>query len=188
MQALEARKAHRDELDTLRGLRRAQTLFLVFFVGCVAGYVYEEIFYYLTEHFVGNRGFLFGPWLPVYGCGAVLMVLLLRPMKRYPVRLFALSMLVTGVLEYATGFVMWEIWRKRWWDYTGLFLNLGGYVCLRSVLSFAVGGFLLLYCAEPLVVRLSGRMGARRRALLCGVIAAALILDLILSLLFRDPI
>lgn len=177
-----------EEQHEYRGLQRVQVLFLVFFICCIAGWIYEEVFYYATEHFVGNRGFLFGPWLPVYGSGAVLMVLLLKRFKRRPALFFALSMLVTGVLEYLTGFLMWEVWHKRWWDYTGLFLNIDGYVCLRSVLSFGVGGLLLMYLAEPLLDRFADRLGAKRRFAVCGVIAAVLALDLILSFIFRDPI
>jgi len=122
---------------------------LIFLTGGLAGYIYEVIFYLLTEGILINRGFLYGPFLPVYGWGALLMTILLRP-----IAVFFLAAIITGVLEYLTGHIMFLIWNKRWWDYTGLFLNINGYVCLRSVISFAIGGLLLIYMVVPLLRKL----------------------------------
>lgn len=81
--------------------------------------------------------------------GAVFLNLLLKRFKKYPMLVFLLSILITGVLEYITGDIMFKIYNRTWWDYTGLFLNIGGYVCLRSVLSFSVGAMFLIYFIEP---------------------------------------
>lgn len=167
---------------------RWQTLFLIFFVGCVVGWVYEEFFYYFTENWVGNRGFLYGPYLPVYGSGSVLMVVLLTKVRSNPLLLFGLAMLVTGVLEYFTGLIMWQVWQQRWWDYTGLFLNIGGFVCLRSVLTFGLGGWALLYGLEPLTVRFTQWLSPQKRRVLCLALIGIMTVDLALTLLLRHPI
>ncbi|MGN1250956.1 MAG: putative ABC transporter permease, partial [Candidatus Spyradocola sp.] len=78
-------------------------LFLIFLMGCFAGWVYEEIFYWITESLLRNRGVLYGPWLPIYGVGA-LGIYALKPLRRWPVLLFALCVAVTGVVEYAVGY------------------------------------------------------------------------------------
>ena len=118
-------------------------------IGCFVGWIYEEIFYLVVDHKLINSGFLYGPYLPVYGWGAVVINLLLKRFKKYPILVFLLSILITGVLEYITGDIMFKIYNRTWWDYTGLFLNIGGYVCLRSVLSFSVGAMFLIYFIEP---------------------------------------
>lgn len=122
---------------------------LIFMIGSFIGWIYELLFYLLVDHVLVNSGFLYGPYVPVYGFGAVLMVIFLKRFKKNPFVLFLMAVLLTGVLEYVTGIVMWEIWSKRWWDYTGLFLNIGGYVCLRSVITFGIGGLILMYLIEP---------------------------------------
>ena len=126
---------------------------LIFFAGSFAGYIYEVIFYLLFDHELVNRGFLYGPYLPVYGFGAVILVFLLKRFKKNPLVVFLFAMFVTGVVEYFTGYLMWQIYHKMWWDYTGLFLNIDGYVCLRSVLTFGIGGILLIYLIEPLICK-----------------------------------
>ena len=79
-------------------------LFLIFLTGCLVGWVYEEIFYWITEGLLRNRGVLYGSWLPIYGIGA-LGIYALKPLKRHPVLLFLLCVVVTGVVEYIIGYV-----------------------------------------------------------------------------------
>ena len=73
-------------------------LFLVFLAGCVVGWVYEEIFYWITEGVLRNRGILYGPWLPIYGIGA-LGIYAMKPLKKNPLLLFILCMAVSGAVE-----------------------------------------------------------------------------------------
>lgn len=134
-------------------LTEIKAYILVFITGGFAGYIYEVLFYLITEGTPINRGFLYGPFLPVYGWGALLMALLLKKVKKHPFLVFFLAAIITGILEYLTGYIMFLIWHKRWWDYTGLFLNIDGYVCMRSVITFAIGGLLLIYVVEPLIRR-----------------------------------
>lgn len=122
---------------------------LIFLIGSLIGWIYEEIFYYVTENTISNRGFFYGPYLPVYGVGSVILMITLKKLKKYPILIFILSMLITGIVEYITGYVMYAIYERVWWDYTGLFLNIDGYVCFRSVFTFAIGTIVLMYFIEP---------------------------------------
>lgn len=160
-------------------------LFLIFFIGCFIGWLYEEIFYYVGEGIIVNRGFLYGPYLPVYGVGAVLIYLLLNRFKKYPLLVFLLSFIITGIVEYLTGLWMWEVYHKRWWDYTGLFLNIDGYVCFRSLFTFAVASLTLIYLVVPLIDKLIKKMGKKGSFALSLTIGIIMIIDLILTLLFR---
>lgn len=125
-------------------------LVLIFLVGSLVGFLYEEIFYLITDHKLYYQGFLYGPYLPIYGWGSLLL-LSLKKFKKNPVLVFLFAILITGVLEYFSGYFMFKIFNKRWWDYTGLFLNIDGYVCLRSVLTFSIGAIILIYWLEPII-------------------------------------
>lgn len=168
--------------------RAVQLYFFIFLAGCMVGWIYEEIFYYFEDGFFSKRGFLYGPYLPVYGFGALLMVLLLKRFRKNPVIFFLLSVLVTGVLEYVTGLAMWQIWHQRWWDYTGLFLNIEGFVCLRSVISFGLGGLLLIYLIEPALSRLVSKWPRRLINSFCTGVLTIMIIDTVCSFIFRNPV
>ena len=79
-------------------------LFLVFLAGCLVGWIYEEIFYWITEGLLRNRSILYGPWLPIYGIGA-LGIYALKPLKGRPALLFLGCVVLSGVVEYIIGYV-----------------------------------------------------------------------------------
>ncbi|MGN0992322.1 MAG: putative ABC transporter permease [Bacilli bacterium] len=161
---------------------------LIFFIGSVVGYIYEVIFYLLFDHELVNRGFLYGPYLPVYGFGAVILVFLLKRFKKNPLVVFLLAMFVTGVVEYFTGYLMWQIYHKMWWDYTGLFLNIDGYVCLRSVLTFGIGGILLIYLIEPLVCKFISSVKKKKVYSVSYLFLFIIIFDFVLTIMFRNKL
>lgn len=162
-------------------------LFLIFLTGCFAGWIYEEIFYWITEGMLRNRGILYGPWLPIYGIGA-LGIYALKPWKKNPVLLFLLCAVVTGVVEYIIGFAGIHFWGMRLWDYRGLFLNIGGIICFRSVVSFAVMGLVFHYLLEPAAERMIRKANPNVIQIGCLLLALLFLADCILSALFRTPI
>ena len=169
-------------------LELAEMAIIVFILSSITGWVYEFFFYLITEHRAGNSGFFFGPYLPVYGFGALFILLLTRPFRRHPAAVFFGSIPITGILEYFTGLVMFRVWHDRWWDYRGLFLNIDGYVCLRSVLTFAVGAIALTYLIEPFLRRRLGGAGrATARHAICIVFALVFAADAVMTVLWRMP-
>lgn len=156
------------------------TLLLLFFTVSVSGYVWETALYFFMSGTFTNRGFFHGPWLPIYGLGAVLLACLFEKLparlkNRLPV-LFFLSALVCTATEYVLGLYL-EIRRHmRYWDYTGWPLSIGGKVCLISFLFFGFGGPLLERWLLPALKRLSKRLPLHRirsmaflRFLLCAL-------------------
>ena len=162
-------------------------LFLIFLLGCFVGWVYEEIFYWFTEGMLRNRGRLYGPWLPIYGVGA-LGIYALKPIKKHPVLLFALCIAVSGVVEYIIGFAGIYLFGMRLWDYRGLFLNISGIICFRSVVSFGIMGLAFHYVLEPMGERLYAKTPAGIIKNFCFMLVVLLFIDCILSFLFRTPI
>ena len=127
-------------------------LILIFLFGSLVGFIYEELFYLIVDKKIVYQGFLYGPYLPIYGWGC-LGLLSLKKVKKHPSLVFLLAVLITGVLEYISGFMLLKIFNRTWWDYTGLFLNIDGFVCLRSVITFGIGALLLIYIFEPLIIK-----------------------------------
>lgn len=162
-------------------------LFLIFLTGCLAGWIYEEIFYWVTEGLLRNRGILYGPWLPIYGIGA-LAIYAMKPLRKRPLLLFLLCVGVSGVVEYIIGFVGIRCFGLRLWDYRGLFLNLDGIVCFRSVVSFGVMGIAFHFLLEPMGEKLYRKTPAAVAWPASLALAVLFGSDCILSFLFRTPI
>lgn len=162
-------------------------LFLIFVLGCMIGWIYEEIFCWITEGLLRNRGILYGPWLPIYGIGA-LGIYALKPMKQHPVVLFLLCVVVTGVVEYVIGYVGIRYFGLRLWDYRGLFLNIDGIICFRSVVSFGAMGLVFHYLLEPVCAKLFRRMPEHTIHTSCLFLIGLFFVDCVLSALFRTPI
>lgn len=162
-------------------------LFIIFLVGSFAGWIYEETFYWITEGMLRNRGILYGPWLPIYGVGA-LGIYVLKPMKRHPVILFALCVLLSGVVEYIIGYIGIHVFDLRLWDYRGLFLNIDGIICFRSVVSFGVMGLIFLYLLEPVMEITVKKRKSNTVFAVCAFLLLLFVVDCVLSAFFRTPI
>ena len=99
-----------------------------------------------------NRGVLHGPWLPIYGSGAVMILIVLYRFRSKPWLEFLLTILLCGTVEYITSWIL-EITHngQKWWDYTGYFLNINGRVCAEGLLVFGVAGIVFVYLFAPLL-------------------------------------
>ena len=162
-------------------------LFLIFLVGCFAGWIYEEIFYWITEGMLRNRGILYGPWLPIYGIGA-LGIYAMKPLKKNPLILFILCCVITGLVEYVIGFIGVYFLHIKLWDYSGLFLNVQGIICFRSIVSFAVMGVVFHYWIEPFAEKVFYKISMNKIRIISAIILGLFIVDCIFSALFRTPI
>lgn len=162
-------------------------LFMIFIIGCFVGWVYEEAFYWITEGMLRNRGVLYGPWLPIYGIGA-LGIYAMKPFKKQPLTLFLLCAGITGVVEYIIGIISIKFFNMRLWDYRGLFLNIKGIICFRSIISFALLGLLFHYIVEPNAYKLFNKTNKNSTRIVCAAGLLILLIDMVLSLFFRTPI
>ena len=123
---------------------RFPMLMLIFAFGGLFGFIYEEIFYRFDLGEWVKRGTTFGPWIPIYGFGAILILGLTYKVRKNPFLVCLLATIASGVLELATGWVILTVWGIRLWDYNEEILNwgnIGGFVCARSVLFFGISVF-----------------------------------------------
>lgn len=100
------------------------------------------------------RGFLIGPWCPIYGFGALFITLLLRKYYNDPVALFVMSFLMGTILEYVTSYLMEKLFHARWWDYSDHKFQINGRVSLTTSLGFGALGVILVYILNPFFLRI----------------------------------
>ena len=103
-----------------------------------------------TGKFV-NRGFLNGPYCPIYGCGVVIVVAILAPLKENLLILFAGSFLLTSVLEYITGYILEKVFHNKWWDYSDKPFNIKGYVCLKFSIYWGLACTFIMDIIHPII-------------------------------------
>ena len=97
-----------------------------FFVFCFIGWLWEVVLYIVMDHILVNRGTMYGPWLPVYGVGGVAIIFLLDRFKADKVKLFAMAMVVCGIIEFKASWVLDFYFNSQNWDYKNEFLNVNG--------------------------------------------------------------
>ena len=131
----------------------------------------------VTGKFV-NRGFLNGPWCPVYGFGVVIVLTCLEPLQGNLPLLFLGSVALTSALEWLTGFLLEKLFHQRWWDYSNEPFNLGGYICLRFSLAWGLACLFVVELLHPTVLWLIRLIPHTLGVVLLGLLMAALLVDL----------
>lgn len=155
----------------------------LFFTYSLVGWLWEVFYYIVSTGMVVNRGTMHGPWLPIYGCGGILIILLLKPLRDKPVWLFIGATTVCGVVEYMTAWALETFLHKKWWDYTGYFLNIHGRVCFEGLLVFGMAGMAFTYVFSPMLDDLYQKMGMKSRKILCAVLIVLFLADLVWSVI-----
>ncbi|MEE3377901.1 MAG: DUF975 family protein [Lachnospiraceae bacterium] len=128
------------------------TICFLFLVLSFVGWLWEVSLHLIETGKFVNRGVLHGPWLPIYGTGAVIVLLLLKKLRNnLPVH-FAASIILCGFVEYFTGWYL-ELTHdgQKWWDYSGYFLNLHGRICAEGLLAFGILGGVIIYLLAPVL-------------------------------------
>ena len=138
------------------------SLLAVFLAMSMFGWVWEVSLHLIENGVFVNRGALHGPWLPIYGSGALLILTLLYRFRKKPALEFISTVIVCGILEYTTSWVM-EVLNDgtKWWDYSGYFLNLNGRICAEGLLVFGIGGLAITYIIAPIIDNLVSKINER---------------------------
>ena len=124
-----------------------------FYFYCIFGWVFESTYVSLRTHKLTNRGFMKGPWLPLYGSGAILVLLVTLPYADHPVGVYFAGMIAATILEYITGVVMVKLFRVRYWDYSYKKIQFQGHICLSSSLAWGGLSLLMVYVIHPPIVK-----------------------------------
>ena len=125
--------------------------FSLFILYSFIGWVMEVFWTLVTDRKLVNRGFLIGPYCPIYGVGCLLLIILLGRFKDNVFLLFFMSIIVCSILEYMTSYVMEKLFKARWWDYSEYRFNLNGRICAETMIPFGILGVLVVYFLNPFI-------------------------------------
>lgn len=166
-------------------------IFLLTVMGAVVGWIYEMIFYRIDLGYFIKRGHGFGPWLPIYAFGALGLVLITYKRKIHPAILFIVSVIGSGIIEYVTGWVLYNLMGVRLWDYNVEKWNWGnfdGYVCARSVLIFGFFGSIYGAIVVPRFMRFLGKVKARPLVIFSIILAVVVGADVLYGYVIKSII
>ena len=157
-------------------------LFLIFFIYSVIGFIIEiTSCAIITKKFTMARGYLLGPYIPVFGFGALLMVTFLGKYRDDIIVLFVLSAFLCSVVEYFVSLLMEVIFKLRWWDYSKDKFNINGRICLRNGFLFGVGGVVIVKYFHPILNNFLLSLSNNTIIILGWIFAGIIILDTIIS-------
>lgn len=126
--------------------------FSLFLIVSFIGWIVEVIYTFIETRKWVNRGFLLGPYCPIYGISSLLMMITLGNYKDDLFVLFMASIFICTIMEYITSYIMEKIFKARWWDYSHLPFNVNGRVCLSNSILFGIGAVLLLKGILPFIL------------------------------------
>ena len=126
-------------------------IFLLFITYSFLGWIIESVYCsYLEKKFV-NRGFLIGPYCPIYGCAAVLILIFLSKYESNLFIFFSISVLLSGTIEYITSYILEKTFKLSLWDYSEQKFNINGRVGLENLINFGILSVILIKFIHPVI-------------------------------------
>lgn len=158
------------------------TYFILFLIYSFLGWAIEVIVtFYKDKKFV-NRGFLLGPYCPIYGFSSIVMILYLNRYCDSFITVFLLAVVVCSIIEYLVSYLMEKLFNARWWDYSNRKFNINGRVCLENSIWFGLLGTLLIYVVNPFLYNLISKMSDNVLLIVGSFLLIIFVIDLIISL------
>ena len=154
---------------------------ILFFIYSFLGWIMEVSLTLITDKKFVNRGFLLGPCCPIYGCGCILLNLLLHNYTNNVLVLFILTMFTCSLLEYFTSYFMEKIFKLRWWDYSQMRFNINGRICLETMTPFSILGVLAIKYATPFFINNINKLSEKTILIISIILITVFIIDVIIS-------
>lgn len=163
------------------GDEMVKTYILLFFIYSFLGWLMEIFISINEKREVINRGFFIGPYCPIYGCGCLLLILLLQKYSNDPLVLFALAIIICSILEYFTSWFLELIFKMRWWDYTRKKYNINGRICLETMVPFGFMGVLIVKYVNPFLLTIIKSIPFKILDVMVILLIIIFIIDFIIS-------
>lgn len=157
------------------------TNFILFIIYSFLGWLVEVINCSIVEKKLVNRGFLISPICPIYGCGALLITLVLSNYKDDWFVVFCMAVILCGLLEYFTSWLMEKIFHARWWDYSKNKFNINGRICLETMIPFGILGLVIIYILNPFFYNILNLIQTNIASIISIILLIILIIDMVVS-------
>lgn len=141
-------------------MEKLSLYFILFLIYSIIGWSIEVCNSLIVEKKFVNRGFMLGPYCPIYGASALIMILYLEQYKNNILTVFLLAVFICSFVEYIVSYIMEKLFNARWWDYSNRKFNINGRVCLTNAFIFGFLGILLVYFANPLLTNLISKINS----------------------------
>ena len=155
--------------------------FLLFMFYSIVGWTMEVIAVGIEKKKFINRGFFIGPYCPIYGFSAVMMILILGRYHDDPFALFILALVICTFFEYITSVIMEKLFKARWWDYSEKTFNINGRVCLENSVIFGVLGCALIIIVNPFITNILSHVPNSTIDIFSGILLALFLIDNVFS-------
>ena len=156
----------------------------IFFFFAIAGWIWECTLYLVRDHVLVNRGTKYGPWVPIYGYGGILVILLLYRFRHSKIRVFLYGIIISTVFEYLTSVVLEYGLHVVYWDYSEDFMNFQGRISLASSLAFGVFSLCGTYLFAPAAVAIAHRLPPKKRRIVGITLCCLYGLDILACAIF----
>lgn len=134
-------------------MRPILTIYIYFILYSFLGWICESIYCSILERRWVNRGFVSGPFCPIYGIGALAILKILRPFSDEVLTIFFTGMILTSLVEYISSYLLEKAFQTKWWDYSTYPFNIRGRICLKNSLMFGALSVILNFAIHPLASR-----------------------------------
>ena len=155
--------------------------FILFIIYSSAGWLMETLWVSWCDKKLVDRGFLIGPYCPIYGFGALFIIIFLNRFSYSPILIFIMTTIICGVLEYFASWLMEKIFKARWWDYSKNKFNLNGRICLRNLIAFGIMGLLVIYIINPYVELIINNLTMNQLRTIALTLWTIFIVDFVIS-------
>lgn len=154
------------------------TWLFFFYFYCFLGWIWETCYVSVLKAKWVNRGFMRGPFLPIYGSGAIVVLIFTLPFRTNPGLVFVVGMASATILEYFTGAAMEQMFHVRYWDYSNQRLNLNGHICVTSSLAWGMFSVILTLYGHTPVERLVSCMSINVLEVIVFVLTVYISIDM----------
>lgn len=158
------------------------TFFILFLIYSFIGWSIEVVVTFNKEKKFVNRGFMLGPYCPIYGFSSIIMILYLSRYRNSFVTVFLLAVVVCSIMEYLVSYLMEKLFKARWWDYTNRKFNINGRICLENSIWFGLLGALLVYIVNPFLSNIISNIDDKVLIIIGSILLILFITDLVISL------
>ena len=171
-------------------IEKIEIYFLLFIIYSVFGWIIETLGNIIQTKKFTNRGFLIGPYCPIYGFGGITITILLGNFMKSMESISLTDSIwissvviisICGLLEYLTSYFMEKLFKARWWDYHKFKFNINGRICLETLIPFTIVGQLILRYISPALIEVINQINQTWLHIISGVLFTTIIVDIWIS-------